>query len=777
MFAAINLPRSPLLARRLNACQRVPWNCRPLVCVTAMLGLSATIGAAVATENPKWLTVDRIFHAQEFKSEDWKHAQWLKDGTGYTRLEDSPDIKDAEEIVRYEPATGAREVLVAAARLIPPEATQPLKLDGYAWSDDGRRLLLFTNAKRVWRQNTRGDYWILDLGGGPLRQLGGPAEPSRMMFATFSPDGRQVAYVYRNNLFVQNLTDLAITQLTHDGSDTVINGTADWVNEEEFHLRHGFRWSPDNQRIAYWQFDTSYVPQYHLLNTTDALYPEITSFSYPKVGQTNSICRVGAVEASGGKTRWFDPGVDPRNHYIPEMEWEPGSKAVVLQLLNRLQNTNRVLRGRVPSGRIEEVFQDRDEAWLDVSEEWHWLKRGKRFLWLSEGDGWRHLYAVAPGNAKPRLLTPGEYDVISVAGVDEPRGGVYFIGSPDNATQRYLFRAALNGRGKPQRITPADQPGTHAYTVSPDGSWAFHTWSRFGQPPVTDLVRLPEHARVRVLADNSELRAKLAQLEACPAEFFRVPIGGGVELDAWCLKPPNFDPVRRYPLMFHVYGEPAGQTVLDRWGGDNYLWHCLLAQRGYVVMSVDNRGTDAPRGRPWRKCIYRQVGILASADQAAAARQILETRPYLDPDRVGIWGWSGGGSMTLNAIFRYPDLYLTAMAIAFVSDERFYDTIYQERYMGLPDDNAEGYKNGSPITHAHQLAGNLLLVYGTGDDNCHYQNCEVLVSELVRHNKPFALMTYPNRTHGIKEGENTKRHLYETLTRYLETHLPTGREL
>jgi dipeptidyl-peptidase-4 len=311
--------------------------------------------------------------------------------------------------------------------------------------------------------------------------------------------------------------------------------------------------------------------------------------------------------------------------------------------------------------------------------------------------------------------------------------------------------------------------------ISENGRWSFHTYSRFGQPPVIELVELPDHKVVRVLAGNATLRERLADLKPCSSEFFRVTISKGVALDAWCLKPPEFDPARRYPLLIYVYGEPAGSTVLDQWGGETYLWHCLLAQRGYVVMSMDNRGTAAPRGREWRKSIYRQIGILASEEQAAATRTILRERPYLDPQRVGIWGWSGGGSMSLNALFRHPDLYRMAMAVAFVSNQRLYDTVYQERYMGLPADNEAGYTNGSPITFAHQLQGDLLLVYGTGDDNCHYQNCEVLSNELIKHHKPFAMMAYPNRTHAIKEGDGTKRHLYETLTRFLSEHL--GKDL
>lgn len=450
------------------------------------------------------------------------------------------------------------------------------------------------------------------------------------------------------------------------------------------------------------------------------------------------------------------------------------SRHVVFQQLNRLQNTNLVLAGDVRNGHTRVLLTDRDDAWVDVLEEWHWIGGGRRFLWLSERDGWRHLYAVQDADQSMILLTPGDFDVISVAGVDVQGGWVYFIASPDNPTQRYLYRAPLDGRGIVERISPAGQLGSHSYDLSKDCRWAFHTYSRFGPPPTTALVRLPEHQSVRVLADNAGLRAKLAELKLGPSEFFRVGLSNGAQLDAWCLLPRDFDPARRYPVLFHVYGEPAGTTVVDQWGGDTYLWHCLLAQQGYVVMSIDNRGTAAPRGREWRKCIYRQVGILAAADQAEAVQQILKERPYLDPQRVGIWGWSGGGSMSLSAIFRYPDIYRAAMAIAFISDQRLYDTIYQERYMGLPRDNPDGFRDGSPITFARQLKGELLLVHGTADDNCHYQNCEVLINELIRHHKQFALMSYPNRTHGIHEGENTRRHLFETLTQFLKQKLPVN---
>jgi dipeptidyl-peptidase-4 len=748
-----------------------------------------------------YLSLERIFSSHEFDVKRFGPVRWLEDGSGYTVLEDSesgaeaksptscskPQDEKPKDIVRYEPETGAREIIVPSTRLIPRGESKPLKIDDYSWSRDGKKLLIFTNTKRVWRKKTRGDYWVLDLASWELQKLGGDAEPSTLMFAKFSPAGRRVAYVCERNLYVQNLKDLQIIQLTNSGSETIINGTSDWVYEEEFFLRDGYRWSPNGRLIAYWQFNTEGVRDFHLVDYTKSLYPKITTFKYPKAGERNSACRVGVISSRGGETRWFDISDDSRNHYIPKVEWAKNSKTIVFQQLNRLQNINEVISGNVRNKKLRKILTEQDEAWVDVGNSLKWLNNGKSFTWLSERDGWRHLYLVLRSGKKITLLTPGEFDVITVQGIDEESGWVYYIASPDNPTQRYLYRTGLDGSGRAERITPTDQEGTHKYEFSPDAKWAIHTQSSIDEPPVIDLVRLPGHIRVRVLEDNSELREKIAALKKSPTEFFRIDIGDsrfhggelapsteGVLLDGWCMKPPDFDHRKQYPLLFYVYGEPAGQTVLDRWGGEKYLWHLMLAQQGYLVVSLDNRGTSAPRGRAWRKCIYRQVGILASADQAAATHAIIKSRPYVDPARIGIWGWSGGGSMSLNAIFRYPDLYHTAMAIAFVSNQRFYDTIYQERYMGMPDDNEEGYKNGSPITFAHQLKGNLLIVHGTGDDNCHYQSCEALINELIKHNKHFSMMAYPSRSHSIDEGENTRRHLYELLTRYLKENLPPG---
>lgn len=734
--------------------------------------------------DPSRLTLQRIFASRDFFGQRFGPARWLATGEAYTTLELA--VGGGTDIVRYDAASGARTVLVPAARLIPGGASEAIDVEDYSWSPDGKRLLVFTNSQRVWRENTRGDFWVLDLGSWRLRKLGGTAaKPSTLMFAKFSPDGGRVAYVRERDLYVERIDGgaPAITRLTRDGSATRINGTFDWVYEEEFSLRDGFRWSPDGRRIAYWQLDVGGVRDFTLIDDTDSLYSFPVPVQYPKAGTTNSAARVGVVSAAGGPTVWLSVPGDPRNNYIARMDWAGESQDVVLQHLNRLQNTLTLYLGDARTGVVKPILVERDSAWVDVVNDLRWLDAGKSFTWVSERNGWRHLYVVSREGATTRDVTPGTFDIVNPASLfgepvvlatDEQSGTVYFTASPDNPTQLYLFRARLDGQGAPTRLTPTAQPGTHSYDIAPGGKWAIHTWSSFATPPVVELVRLPSHEVVRTLVDNAQLKARVAALARSPVEFFRVRGGGGAEgydLDGWMIKPPSFDSTKKYPVLFHVYGEPAGQTVQDAWGGGQYLWHLMLAQEGYIVASVDNRGTPPPRGRAWRKSVYRKIGILATADQTAAARAIAQ-RPYVDPSRIGVWGWSGGGSMTLNLLFRSPDVYRMGMSVAPVTDMRFYDTIYTERYMGLPQDNAEDYRQASPLTFADGLRGNLLLVHGSGDDNVHYQNSETLVNALVGANKSFQLMVYPNRTHCICEGQGTTIHLYSLLTRYLEEHLP-----
>jgi len=714
----------------------------------------------------------RIFASREFTGESAGRLRWL-DGDSYTVLERTPDGR-ASEIVRYDAATGRHDVLVAAARLVPAGASDPLAVEDYQFSNDRTHVLIFTNSRKVWRANTRGDYWVLDLRTGTLHKLGGPkAEPSTLMFAKFSPASDRVAYVRAGNLYVEPVAGGTPTQLTRDGSRTTVNGTTDWVYEEEFGLRDAFRWAPDGRRIAYLQFDMSGVRDYLLINDTDSLYSFVTPIQYPKAGQTNSAVRIGVVSASGGATRWIKLDGDPRQMYVPAFEWS-GPGDVFIQHMNRHQNRDEVLLANAATGALRSVFVDSDSAWVNVNSDVPWLEQGRRFLWESERDGWRHVYSVSRDGRDVRLVTPGAYDVVSVAGVDEANGWLYVIASPTDATRRYLYRVSLNSPGAPQRVSP-DVAGTHSYVLSPSGQWAIHTESSFDVPPTVDIVSLPSHRVARMLVDNATLKQRVAQVVGPrPVEFFKVSTTNGVVVDGWMIRPTQFDSTKRYPVLVNVYSEPASQTVVDRWGGPGGLWHRMIADLGYIVVSFDNHGTPAPRGRAWRKSIYGAIGPLASQEQADAVRTLWRERAYLDSSRVAIWGWSGGGSSTLNAMFRHPDVYEVGMAVAPVPDQRLYDSIYEERYVGLPQEHPERYQVSSPINFAEGLRGKLLVVHGSGDDNVHYQGTERLVNRLVALGKPFDLMVYPNRTHCICEGSGTTLHVYSLLTRYLTTNLPAG---
>lgn len=740
-----------------------------------LFSVQAFVYGQQAQPDASLLTLERIFSTNDLSPKGIGGFRWLKSGDGYSKLERSTTVQGGQDLVSYDAATNQRTVLLSAEKLIPKGESKPLPINGYEWSADNTQMLIYTNSKKVWRLNTRGDYWVLDLASGNLKKLGGDAKPSTLMFAKFSPDGKRVGYVRENNIYVENLADGKITQLTSDGSRTLINGTSDWVNEEEFNLRDCWRWSPDSRWVAYWQFNAEGIKDFVLVNNTDDLYPILTQIPYPKAGTTNSAVRVGVVSADGGQTKWMNTPGDLRQNYIAMMDWTDNSNELILQHFNRLQNTLQLMIADAKTGATRTILTEKDDAWVDLTmTRMRWLDGGKRFLWDSERDGWQHVYSVSRDGTNAKLITPGNFDVLSIQAVDEAGGWLYYIASPDNAAQRYLFRSRLDGTGAQEKITPDAQKGWHNYNISPNSRWAIHNYSSFGNAPKFEIVNIPNKTVARVMEDNAELQGKLDKLKKGPQEFFRIDIGEGVTLDGWMMKPPGFDPNKKYPILFYVYGEPAGQTVIDLWDGFAYPWHLMLTQQGYIVVSVDNRGTPAPRGRAWRKSIYRKNGVVNSADQANAVKAITAKMPFIDASRVGIWGWSGGGVSTLNAMFRYPDIYKMGMAVAPVPDQRFYDTIYTERYMGLPQENAADYKQSSPITHANGLKGDLLIVHGTGDDNVHYQGTEVLINKLIELNKPFTMMAYPNRTHSISEGENTTRHLFELLTRYLKEHLPTA---
>jgi dipeptidyl-peptidase-4 len=743
-----------------------------LVALSAALALGLAPAVLPAQQaDSSLLTLTRIYGSGEFSSQPFGPSRWLGDGSAYTTLEPAAGGQ-GQDIVRYDVESGRRDVLVAAGALTPKGAQGPLEVEDYAWSPDQRKLLVFTNTQPVWRLNTRGDYWVLDRASGELRQLGGrDAKPSTLMFAKFSPNGGRVAYVRENNLYVEDLASGTITPLTADGSRTLINGTFDWVYEEELmnYYADGWRWSPDGRSIAFWQLDADSVKNFDLIDNTDSLYSRVKSVQYPKVGEVNSAARVGIVPAAGGPTRWLGIEGDPRNHYIARMDWAAGSDEVILQRLNRLQNTNEVMLGDARSGAVRTVLTEHDTAWVDVVNDVVWLSGGKEFTWVSERDGWNHVYAVSRDGKSVRLVTRGPFDVLEIEGIDDKGGWLYYVASPDNPTQRYLFRTRLDGKGLPERISPRGEGGTHAYDRSPNYKYAIETYSSLGNPPVVRLIRLPGSQVLRTLVDNQRLRARVAGLHRGTVEWLSIPTEDGSKMPGVLLKPADFDPTRKYPLLFFVYGGPGNAEVKDQWGG-YYLWHTMLTQKGYLVAIVDNRGTPAPLGRAWRKAIYGQLGVLETRDQAVAAKTLMQ-RPYVDPSRVGIWGWSYGAFMTLNVLFQHPDLYRTGVAVSPVTHWALYDNVYTERFNGLITDNRAGYDRGSPISYVNGFQGNLLLVHGGGDDNVHFQNSEILINALVAANKPFQMMEYPNRTHCVCQGKNTTLHLFSLITRYLDQNL------
>jgi len=701
---------------------------------------------------------------------------WSNDGNSYYRVEKN-------ELRQYTLPDNKSTVLLSKQMLTPAGSTDPLHFSLFAFSGDQQKVLLFTNTKRVWRLNSKGDYWVLDRSSGALTRIGKSLPVSSLMFAKFSPDGKSVAYVSGNNIYVEDLATSQIKVLTSDGSVTLINGTFDWAYEEEFACRDGFRWSPDSKKIAYWQIDASGIKKYFLINNTDSIYSRVIPIEYPKTGEKPSSCRVGVVTVADAKTIWMRIPGDPSQNYIVRMEFIPSTDNLLTQQLNRKQNASKLYISEATSGITKIIEEETDKAWVDIyqpgnpysvdfTNKFIWLNETKSILWDSEKDGWRHLYQVSLEGKPEKLVTNGKYDFSDITYVDHKKGYVYFMASPENATQNYLYRTKLDGSGSAELLSPAALKGTHSYSISPNGKYAVHSFSNSFTRSYREIISV---ANQKPLNEKKSIIAKLDSLHVKPTvEFFKIRTVDSVEMDGWMVKPLDFDPAKRYPVVFYVYTEPAEATVTDTYGSArDFLYLGDMTKDGYIYISLDNRGTPAPKGAEWRKSIYKKIGQINIHDQAMAAKEILKWN-FVDSSRIAVWGWSGGGSATLNLMFQYPEIYKTGIAIAAVANELTYDNIYQERYMGLPQENREDYIKGSPLTYAKNLKGNLLYIHGTGDDNVHYQNAEMLLNELIKYNKQFQFMAYPNRTHGISEGEGTFLHLATLYTNYLKKNCPPG---
>ena len=703
-------------------------------------------------------TVERlkaIYEGSEFSARSFR-GSWNPDGSGYLVLETLPGT-DRQELARYDAASGKRTILVANEKLDLPDVKGPLFIESYQFSTDGSQILL--RAGSFVDGDSHSGYWMLETKSGTLRKVEAGDDNS------ISPDGGRILFSDQGNLHVYDIKSEQTTQLTTDAVDeSVWNGQAVW--------------SPDGKRIAYVQSDFSKVRLRSSLIPGDPSYPEVMETRFARVGGNISTLRLAVIDAAGKEMRWLSIPTPMEDFYLGQVSWAGNSDELLVEKLSRFRDKREFLLVNVNSGEITPIFEESDPAWVVAS--YHknsgliWIRDHNAFLVLSEKDGWRHAFVCSRDGESQDLLTPGEFDIIERVDVDEGGGWFYYNASPDNGTQKYLYRVGLSGKGKPERVTPMDQPGTHNYVISPDAKWAFHTYSSSELPPVTELVKLPEHKVVRVLEDNKVLRKKMDSLKVQPKEFFQLDIGNGIVMDAWMIKPRDFDPSRKYPVFVYVYGEPHAQTVLDAWGHAMADYHRVIADLGYIVVSIDNRGTPCPKGAAWRRAISGSLGPLSTEEQAAGIKELARTRPYVDLSRVGIWGWSGGGSNTLNAMFRKPDVYSVGIAVAPKPQPHLYNAWFQEIYMNTPEVNPDGYRESAPINFAEGLKGDLLIIHGTGETNTHLQITEGLVDRLIELGKQFDYMAYPNRDHGLREGKGTSLHLRIYMARYLLNHLPPG---
>ncbi|UYZ62111.1 S9 family peptidase [Hymenobacter weizhouensis] len=725
---------------------------------TASPALLPGAAPAAFAQQKQPITLEDIWQKGTFAAKSVPGFNWMRDGRYYSSLSKDGDLLQ-NDVTTGQPV----QTLVAAQDLKLPGQAQPLPVDGYSFNADETNILFSTATEPIYRRSSKATFFVYDRATKKLTPLS--QAPGKQLYATFSPDGKRVAFVRDNNLFVTDLATMQETAVTTDGAQNrIINGGTDWVYEEEFEFAQGFQWSPDSRQLAFYTFDETEVPEYNM-QEWGPLYPKDYRYKYPKAGEKNSIVRISTYDVAARKTVPMDVGPE-KDQYIPRILWTQTPNVLSIRRMNRLQNKLEILHANAQTGQSQVVLTDTDPAYVEVNDDLRYLAGGKEFLYTSEKDGYRHLYLHSMDGKLVRQLTKGSWEITSIDGFDEKKGLVYFTSAEASPLERHLYRVSLKGKGK-IRLSEAGR-GTDVVNLSPDTRYFLNYHSEAGLPQVVSLRSGQDGKLVKVLEDNAALRQKLTQVDLGKLEFISFRTAAGVQLNGWMIKPANFDANKKYPVLMHVYGGPGSQTVKDDAGGGtaftNYLWHQLLAQNGYIVVSVDGRGTGA-RGSRFKKSTYANLGGLETVDQGEGAKY-LATLPYVDKSRIGIWGWSFGGYMTALALTKNADLFKMGISVAPVTNWRYYDTVYTERFLKTPQENSAGYDDNSPVQHADKLRGKLLLVHGTGDDNVHFQNSVAFVEALVKANKDFQTLYYPNRNHGIYGG-NTRLHLYRQMTDFV----------
>jgi dipeptidyl-peptidase-4 len=717
--------------------------------LSAILLVAAT---AAAQNGKKLLTVEEIFGSGKFALKGLSSVQWIDGGGKFSYIE-TDTVTRVRSVYTYTVANGNREMVMDGSLLVPRSGERPMRIGSYQWSQDGEKILV-TGALPARRTKSGGYFGIFDVGRKTFRLLSNSA--GEYSIIKLSPDGRKVGYVRDNNLYVMNLESEIETRLTADGSETILNGVFDWVYEEEFSIIDAWQWSPDSRRVAFWRLDQSNVPTFPLVSYPhDDGYPIIQQMRYPKAGEQNSLVAIGIADIETGQTTWVDLGANT-DMYVPRIQWTGDPQVLAVQRLNRAQDTLEVLLASAKDGSTRRVLLESDTAWIDVRDDLKFLERSSQFVWTSNRDGFSHIYLYSNDGSVVRQVTRGDWEVTNIVHVNERRKTIYFLATEAGPVERHLYSVRFDGTGLRRLCRDA---GWHSINFSPEGLVYIDSYSTAASPTVISL-RSNDGTRVAPLVENK--REMFRDYSLGPLSFFEVPTGDGERLNAFMIRPAEFDSTKRYPVLMYVYGGPGSQTVTNSWGGSRYLWHQSLVSKGYIVVSVDNRGTGG-RGKAFMQVTNRRLGIRETADYIATARY-LSSLSFLDSTRIGIWGWSGGGYYTCMAMTLGAEYFKTGIAVAAVTDFRYYDTIWAERYMGTPVNNPDGYRESSAVTHAGKLKGNLLLIHGLSDDNVHWQNAVVFVDEVIKQGKQVDTMFYPGRAHGIS---GASLHLYTLMTKYI----------
>jgi dipeptidyl-peptidase-4 len=731
-----------------------------LAYVLVVLSNTALYGQTKPATTTKTLTLEDIYQKRLFTEKSVYGINWTKNGQFYTSL-------DAEGIVKYDITTGKPvETLVSFAQLNPKIA-----VDDYTFSADEKKLLFTTNTEAIYRRSFRADYYVYDLIAKTLKPL---TTEGRQSYATFSPDGSKVAFVRDNNLFLVDLNNSAtVTQITEDGKfNFIINGSTDWVYEEELGFAQAFFWSPDSKKIAFYKFDESKVKEYNMQVWDEKqLYPVDYRFKYPKAGEANSVVNIFTYNLENKKTVKMDIGSET-DIYIPRIKWTKKAETLAIRRMSRLQNKLEILHANANTGSSKAILTEKNDTYVDVeyADDLIYLKDGKQFILTSEADGYKHFYLyefTADTSRLIRQITNGKWEVADFVGINENvvPNLVYFTSTEDSPLERQFYSIDIEGKKKTKQ---SREKGTNSVNMSPDFSHyiLFNTSSL--TPTKVSIFKTERHELKYVREDNADLRKQIADFGLQPKEFFQFIATDNTVLYGYWIKPKDFDAKKKYPVLMFVYGGPSSQNVKDSWADGQLYFHHYLAQQGYLVACVDNRGTAA-RGAAFKKATYANLGKYEAQDQIDAANYI-GSQPFVEKTRIGIWGWSYGGYISSLCMMLGADVFKAGIAVAPVSTWRLYDTIYTERFLKRPFENAEGYDRNSPLTHADKLKGSYLLVHGTGDDNVHFQNTVLLQNALIKAGKQFDSFYYPNRNHGIYGG-NTKLHLYQMMTNFIKKSL------